>query len=424
MGRASVIEWFDEIRRRIVGYCGDPDADCLLTPSGTEAELIALAIASACWRRPISNIVLAPDETGRGIITAAGGAHFLGSAPFSDNIRKGARLAGWESADIQAVRVENRCADGTLRGVTEIDDEIEMRARAALAQGRGVLVHLLDVSKTGQSALSPETARRSLGLAPDRTFVLADCCQLRSSSSRLRDLADSGFIVAVTGSKFAGGPPFSGALIVPRGVLDRIDAAALPAGLGAHSARLDWPARIAEKIAPITTNEANLGLGLRWSAALAEMERFRSVSSALVAQAQARFLDETERGVAGIPGLRLLLPEASLAEYAATILPILLRHSGGAPLTQEEAAAVQRNLREIDGHDRFGRGRAFHVGQPVGVGSEVTLRVCLSMPAINEIADCAEAGMTIARALAPLISDLRDLFDKWASVWTTLGLGD
>src|SRR5260370_1744309 len=154
------------------------------------------------------------------------------------------------------------------------------------------------------------------------------------------------------------------------------------------------------------------------------MERFRSVSSALVAQIQLRFLGETERGVANIPGLRLLPPEASTADFGVTIWPILLRNATGTPLTRSEATAVQRALRETARGDPFGRGRAFHVGQPVCIGGEFALRVCLSAPLINEIADRVGAGMTISRAFAPLVSDLRDLFDKWALVWKTLGLGD
>ena len=163
--RISPTQWFDEIRANILACCGAPEADCILTPSGTHSELVALALALGASNRPISNIVLAPDETGRGVMVAAGGAHFLGSAPFSE-VENGARLAGWERADIRPERVEIRRADGRLRDIGEIDRDVAARAKAALAQGRSVLVHLLDVSKTGQSALSSRPRERFANLRP------------------------------------------------------------------------------------------------------------------------------------------------------------------------------------------------------------------------------------------------------------------
>ena len=200
--------------------------------------------------------------------------------------------------------------------------------------------------------------------------MLADCCQLRSPPSRLRELADAGCWLSLTGSKFAGGPPFSGALIVPRGLLDRLDTAMLPAGLGAHSARLDWPSAVAGKLAGCTNSEANFGLGLRWCAALGEMERVARVAPDLVAEIVARFRAETERGVAGVRGLSLLAPTSRPSDLAGSLLPILLRRGEGTPLTASEAQALQRALRmPIEGEHRA-HARSFHVGQSVAIGGE------------------------------------------------------
>jgi len=416
----SLGAWFEDIRARILAWCGDPDADCILAPSGTEAELLALAIACACWGRPVSNIVLAPEETGSGVSLASVGAHFLDSSPHSADVRKGARLAGWENNDFRFEPIEIRCADGRLRDAEDVDQEAEARARAAIAQGRGVLVHLLDVSKTGASALSVAAARRIRDQAPDRTLVVADCCQLRSSPARLKELANSGFMVALTGSKFAGGPPFSGALLVPRGLLDRMKAAALPDGLGAHSARLDWPADCGGQVAAVAKAGANLGLGLRWSAALSEMERCKAISDDLSADIHLRFAQAVQGGVAGLPGSRLLWPTMGEVGVRTSIVPILLRQPNGIGFTRGEASALQCALRRPISGAASGPRRAFHVGQPVRIGAAHALRICLSAPLVNDIADRARAGMSRERAFAPLAADLGDLFDKWASIWKTM----
>jgi hypothetical protein len=413
--RLNFPEWFREIRRRIADYCGSPDVDCVLSGSGTEIELLTLAIVSAVLERPISNIVVAPPETGRGVITAARGSHFLNTTPLGERVLMGARLAGWEGADLRACGVDIRSRNGDLRPALEIDEEIWERATEALSQGRGVILHLLDVSKTGQGGLSCEMAKRIVTLAPGRVFVLADCCQLRSSPARIKSLLECGFLVALTGSKFAGGPPFSGALLVPGMLLDRMNASALPAGLGAYTCVHDWPLRMIPWIAPIAAGEANIGLGLRWIAALSEMEQFKTVPMPLVSEIQARFRAETACGATRIQGLRMLTEDGrGGAEWAQTIIPIILPRLQGSRSSQERAIAVHRALRAPQEGDPSGSGRGFHLGQPVVCGPDAALRVCLSAPMINDVVDHIKSGESFEDAFAPVAHDLRDLFDKWA----------
>ena len=95
-------------------------------------------------------------------------------------------------------------------------------------------------------------------------------------------------MVLITGSKFAGGPPLSGALLLPEVIATGLRSAPLPPeGLADYSARLDWPEPLQATFARDLTTTANLGLGLRWSAALAELKRFAAVDPRL----QQRFLD-------------------------------------------------------------------------------------------------------------------------------------
>ena len=162
---------------------------------------------------------------------AAAGRHFLSSAPFGGNHIPGIRIAGWEREDVVVETVEIRTPDGAPRSAGDIDAEVRAKAKSALAKGRGVIAHLLDVSKTGLTALTRAAAEEIHNLAPDRVLVLADCCQMRSPASRLRGLLESGFMIAATGSKFYSGPPFSGALLVPDSLVARLGRLHLPEGL-------------------------------------------------------------------------------------------------------------------------------------------------------------------------------------------------
>ncbi|MET4220546.1 hypothetical protein ACVWWG_008813 [Bradyrhizobium sp. LB7.2] len=101
----------------------------------------------------------------------------------------------------------------------------------SLAQGRRVLLQIMDSSKLGWRAPSEacldEIARRW----PRKVQIVVDARQVRLGRRRLRSYLDRGYMVLTTGSKFFGGPAFSGALLVLKGlqaqrnvqhVLDRI----------------------------------------------------------------------------------------------------------------------------------------------------------------------------------------------------------
>ena len=393
--RQNLSAWFDDIRRRVAAYAGAGEA--ILTASGTDAEFVALAIADDATSRPVTTIVVGPGETGRGVPLAAGGLHFQSSA-------RHRRLAGWEDRDIRVECVEIRGPSGFPRSASEVDAEVLARAEAALAQGRAIIAHLLDVSKTGLSGFSRAAASKLSEGAPGRVFVLADCCQMRGPPSRIGELLDCGFLVAVTGSKFFCGPPFCGAVLLPDCLRARLKNFRLPEGVAAQTALYDWPAFLRGGSEGFACH-ANIGLGLRWEAALAEMESFAAVPPALAEKIARNFRAlAVER--ARQAGLRLLDEASDGSDWARTILTI------AAPCSAEQAAELQRALQWPAG--AWGdAARVFHVGQAVAIGPDQALRVCLGAPTVSDIAALCGSGVPFERALAPLAADLSALFAKW-----------
>ena len=77
---------------------------------------------------------------------------------------------------------------------------------------------MLAGSKTGLLAPSLEAAAELRQRHRGRLDVLVDACQMRLSPERIRACLAAGWMVLVTGSKFFGGPPFAGALLVPADV--------------------------------------------------------------------------------------------------------------------------------------------------------------------------------------------------------------
>ncbi len=411
--RLQLQDWLGLIRAELAALCGSGSTEVVLAASGTDAELIALAIAERLLARPITNIVVAPGETGSGVPKAAAGLNFLPTSCLGGPVTVGARLAGWAGADIEAAAVEIRTADGAPRDPAAVDHDVAVLAERALARGRAVLLHVLDTSKTGLSGPSREVAARLAALAPERMLVLVDACQLRCPLELLRADLERGFLVLVTGSKFMAGPPLSGALLLPQSIAARLETAPLPPeGLADYSARLDWPERLQETFARELTTTANLGAGLRWTAALAELQRYASIDDGIKAEFLSAFAGEVHRQAALVPGITPLDDASHGISPSASIVPLTIARPDGRPATCSQAQSVQTELRRpLPGH-----ARVIHVGQPVEVGHRAVLRICASAPQIGLVAERLADGAEFDEAFAPIAHDLEALFAKLGHV--------
>ena len=416
---ADLSAWFDDLRARINLQLGAPGVEAILTASGTEAELAALAVAKALLGRPVANIVVAPEETGNGVALASTGAHFAATAAFEAHVEKGAPLAGWSRDEVVMRRVDIRDASGRPQSAAEVDRAACAAAELALRTGRDVLLHVLDASKTGRSGPSRAAAREIAACAGDRALVLVDACQLRCSFDQIRDDLAAGFLVMVTGSKFAGGPPFCGALLIPPAVVDRLGDLTLPAGLSAYAARCDWPYRFQTAFDSADFAPANLGMGLRWEAALAEIEAYALIPSPLRNDIVAKFAETARRCVAANLDLDFLDQENwRLGGSPSTLFPIITHHGDHA-----QARLIYASLRDPGGaaleDEEFAR--VCHVGQPVIVGSRAALRLCLGMPHINAVAERAKSGASLETAFEPLRRDIELTLRKWGALAKRIG---
>ena len=288
------------IKERLRRHYGLADGvQIVLTPSGTDGELCALTAALLGHPgRPLTNILIAPEETGGGVPLAATGRHFATATARGIAVEKGERIDGFPN-DIKIASIPIRDDAGAVRS----DDAIAADCRAAVsdarAAGRRVLVHVLDRSKTGIRAPAQD-----LALAAD-VDVVVDACQARLSAASVRRYLERGFMVLLTGSKFFTGPPFAGALLLPPAFASRFDRPCrVPEGLAAYAGRFDWldAAPACAALPP----EANLGLALRWAAALAEMEAFAAVPEDAAAAILRRFGEAVRAAIQANPDLVLL----------------------------------------------------------------------------------------------------------------------
>jgi hypothetical protein len=136
--------------------------------------------------------------------------------------------------------------------------------------------------------------------------VVVDACQTRLGRGRLRRYLERGYMVLVTGSKFFGGPAFSGALLVPSSLAPALESGeGIAPGLRDYISRSDWPLRLTALRSQFESR-ANLGQWLRWEAALEEIGAYYQVPDTYRAMALREFRAGIENLIALSPSLRLV----------------------------------------------------------------------------------------------------------------------
>ena len=416
------------IRRGILEACGAADlagVEVVLTPSGTDGEFAALHLARAAPDRPLVNIVIAPEETGSGVLAAAQGRHFARVTPAGEAARPDGPIAGLDPDLIRVPTVPLRGSDGAPRPLAEIDAEVTTLVEQAVAAGRRCLLHVLAGSKTGLFAPSFEAAARLRARFGGQLEIVVDACQMRLSPERVRACLAAGWMVLVTGSKFFGGPPFAGALLVPAEIVARAsELAPLPVGLAGYFCQPEWPCPL-QHLTDHLPGTANLGLVLRWQAALWEMRAFHGVAE------ERRSLIMAELGGAiraALDQSRWLQPvavETSGGGWPQTIFPFEIlrepRDRGAQPMDVGAIKQVHRWL-NTDISSRLPTGTLCsarhlaalpcHLGQPVGVGGTAALRACIGAHLVWQTACNLRVGGSLEARLEAQIQRARLVLRK------------
>jgi len=341
----------ENVKARLAGYFGAGSlARIILCSSGTDAMLTAaMMIAAERPREPITAILPAASETGTGVPMAAICRVFDGpdsGKPVTDAVAT-------------AVEIPLRAADGSPRN----DDEVNhaFAAASTTASGR-VVTWLTHGSKTG--LIAPVCP-------PEGADVVVDACQGRIDPAAVAAYLRRGWPVVVTGSKFFGGPAFSGAVLFPW-------------------ARL--PATGRRPRTSASREDINLGTTLRWIAALATIDAFEPIVATVPAVLWER-AGLVERAVAANP---MLVPVGGLRPRRGgwAALPTIFTLGVRDPARPERMLPAVE-LRPL--YERLARTGVL-VGQPVALGPFGGLR--LAIGARDLLPASGDGGL--ARAFAAL----------------------
>jgi hypothetical protein len=371
------------------------DVGVVFAASGTDAQLHALFLARSISGAGLATIVVGADQTGSGTLYTARGCHFANVTARGSLVRKGTPIPDLSCESI-ALPLFDGAAGVAARADT--DDAVLRAIQAAVADGSDVLLHVLDSSKLGWRAPS-EACLDEIGRRwPQRVQVVVDACQMRLGRARIRTYLDRGYMVLITGSKFFGGPAFSGALLVPGSILGAREAGeGLAGGLQDYASRSDWPEAWA--LRSRFSARPNLGQWLRWEAAVEEIKAYYRVPAAFRHSALRQLRDGVESLMARSLSLRPVAASGSARdsddeEFACpTIFPFTI-HRRGTAVSADDCQvlyrALARDLGDVLGGSARGReiaGRRCLLGQPVRIdGAQPTaaLRLCFGARQVTE----------------------------------------
>ena len=317
-----------DLTARLLGYFGVADiAEATLCPSGTDAlRIAATRLAAERPAEPITAILPIAAETGSGVPLAVAGREFDGVTASSPPP---------PGCMVRTVEIPLRSADGTPRS----DDELvaAYAAAAAGAPGRPI-VYLTHSTKTG--LIAPITPPRGID-------VIVDACQARIAPRTVAQYLRNGWPVVVTGSKFFGGPAFSGAVLFPT-------ARRPPTRRGAPGA-----------------GSVSLGTILRWMAALDVIEAFSPLAARMPALLQDRAAT-IQQGLAANPALKAI---GGLAPAGPdwSDLPSIFTFAVRDPVSRQRLLTAAE-LRPL--YERLAS-LGILLGQPVGLGEFGGLRIAV-----------------------------------------------
>lgn len=404
--------YLDVLRSRVsAAYRLPTGTDIFFAPSGTDLEYVALLAVAGRKPNGIANLLLGADEVGSGCIHSAAGRYFANETALVANVKPGQDIKGLPPIEMGDFPVRN--PEGEAFDSESLTGQMETAIADALAAGRYPLVHVVHGSKTGLVLPHLDDIDRLRSKFGDDVAFVVDACQARITTQAIHDYLARGIIVFLTGSKFMGGPPFSGFALLPSGMV--ASTAPLAAGMASVFRRAEVPVGWAG--ADALPDSGNAGLALRLSASLFELELFQQLSIERVTrvvsafnQAAGRLADQLRaRKVAAAPAEDAADEQEHPIEMQ-TLVTLDLCHDGAAAVSRTldfDAAVAIHKAMTADG---------VRLGQPVRCVKladgrwGATLRVGLSMPQVVRLDGVGDAEMAewlqsamdrIAAALEP-----------------------
>jgi len=401
-------ERLEALRERIrAAYGVADDVAIVFAPSGTDLEYVALACVKGRSPGSTHAVLLGADEVGSGCIHSAHGLYFADETALGTAVKPGQPVPGLGGVHVELVDIPVRDRMARVRPSHYLAERMLASIAAARAASRHSLVHIVHGSKTGLILPALADVDRLIATHGAHATLVVDACQGRITSAAVNDYLARGAIVFVTGSKFMGGPPFSGLALVPSAFAEA--APVLPEGFATIFRRAEWPAGWPG--AEALSDTANIGLLLRLEASIFELERFQALPPREVERVILAFHAAVRAEIVAKSGARRVAPYPPGQVEDADTHPVEMR-----TLSTLDLSASGAGFEDAQAWHKAMALAGVRVGQPVkcvrlGDGRwGATLRVGLTM---WQVAD--RVGLSDEALAAGFAADMARIREALAS---------
>ena len=402
---------FQLVRDQLRNHLALPaNVDIALTPSGTDVEMLALALVASKTDRPIVNLVVGPSEVGSGTCLAAGAHYFDSVTPAGNSVNVQQAVNEGLASRVTVEHVDVRDAFGRQLSAAEIDLAVTEMVIDAVSSGAHVIVHLVAHSKTAIHAPSLDAIGSIKATLKDDVTIMVDAAQGRLQNDAYKTVLKNDCLVSFTGSKFFSGPPFCGALFVPQSMRPGSgDGSCLPNGFSEYFNSDSLP-KSWQRWRSQCSDWTNFGLLLRWTAAIEEMATFFQLDPEIREVVFFTFANEVINSIlsssqcTGVP--THVDPTKRLPDISSycSVFAFEVASSDNGTLAKNQLKEIHQQLNT---NPRFG----YLIGQPVQIGQHRSvLRIAVGAPLIIDVITDVSLGGTLDQRMAWLRHNIRSCF--------------
>ena len=353
---------------------GDDNFEVFLSPSGSDLCYYPLLFAKLLHPdKDITNYVTCPEELGTGSVLTLAGKIFSERSQFGEKLEKGSVIS--ENLKVNHHFFSARNGEGELE---QYKEELIDQMNAESGENT-VIGNLVIGSKSGivdNITIIPKVKKAS--------FWVVDICQLRTPTKLINKLIEQNCMILITGSKFYQAPPFCGALLVPKTItkkLHDVNSETLKPFKRFFSASdipnsLPW-------LKKHFNEHNNLGLLLRWNAAIYEMQQLNKIKTSEVIKTVEKWHETVVTEMDKYPDLFELMPQASRTNQS--IIPFRLKNKDGNYITEGQLKDFYEHLIGKTHTGFIGEYDKIALGQPVKYSGISFIRLALGSYNIRQI---------------------------------------
>ena len=401
----SLDDWL-QLKHRItrelkqeLNWDGEDNFEIFYAPSGTDLVYIPLMFGRLLHaNQPILNIITCIEELGSGTRFAAREMFHADFNQFGEPIRKMDPVL--KDGPIETIFFNARSVDGEI-----LDNATELKKQVRNHPDHLVIINLAYGTKSGIE----DDLRLIDVIDGEHIMWVVDLCQFRHSKNILNMLLGKNALVMITGSKFYESPPFSGAMLVPKTIYQKLQAVdnwhAIN-GYGKIFSSFDFPTEIREKLE--FNGNFNLAGTLRWLCALEEIKKYNALPAKRVEEKIDQWREVVFRELEARPEFELMPHQKRTNK---TIVSFRVKFNGQY-LNREELQKLYFSIVTDNYSDTY-RFKRIMIGQPVSYGDKVFLRLAIGSKTIRWMVENDETDFPYDKDIISIIeAKLHQLYEN------------